>query len=81
MSFSPRPCAHCRGTQFHVLPDVMLEANKAVAFGRQTGGQKVGWWKLTVVICAQCTRTELFTPNAAELLPLFPGAFAATSTG
>ncbi|MBX3231799.1 MAG: hypothetical protein KIT84_44290 [Labilithrix sp.] len=80
MSFSPRPCAHCGGVQFHVLPDVMLEPHKVVMFGRTTGGQRLGWWKVTIVICVQCTRTELFTPNAAELVSLTPGAHVVTST-
>lgn len=79
MSFAPRPCAHCSGTQFHVLPDVMLEPHKAVQYGRTTGGQKVGFWKLTVVICMQCARTEMFTANTAELVPLFPSAYGASS--
>lgn len=81
MSFSPKPCAHCGGTSFTVLPDVMLEAHKSVQVLGMVGGQKLpGWWKLTIVVCAQCTRTELFSPNAAEMARHVPGAYPTTST-
>jgi len=79
-SFSPKPCAHCGGTSFHVLPDVQLEVHKLVTvLGLPGAGKVPGWWRLTLVICAQCTHTEFFTPNVAELVKRIPGAYTATA--
>lgn len=79
MSFSPKPCTHCGGTQFHVLPEVAIEAHKAVAVFGMTGTQHVGHWRVTLVVCVQCSRTETFTTNAAELVQQVPGAYPASS--
>lgn len=79
MSFSPKPCTHCGCTQFHVLPEVAFEAHKAVEVWGMSGTQQVGHWRLTLVICVQCSRTETFTTNAAQLLQTVPGAYPASS--
>jgi hypothetical protein len=58
----------------------MLEAHKAITMMGIAGAQKLpGWWRLTVVVCAQCTYTTFFTPNLAELLQRVPGAYTSTA--
>lgn len=79
MSFSPKPCAHCGCTNFHVIPDVVFEAHRGVSVFGMSGTQLAGHWRITLVICAQCTRTETFTTNAAEVASSFAGAHPATS--
>jgi predicted nucleic-acid-binding Zn-ribbon protein len=81
MSFSPKPCSHCGGTSFHVLPDLLLEAHKAVvSFGMTAGSKIPGWWRLTLVVCTQCTRTEFFTPNIAELASRVDGDYVVNAS-
>lgn len=80
MSFSPKPCPHCGGSSFTVLPDIMLEAYKATtALGITVSSKIPGWWGLTLVVCTQCTHTEMFTPNVGELASRVPGAYPATA--
>jgi hypothetical protein len=80
MSFSPRPCAHCGGTTFHLLPDLKLETHKATTVMGLQAAQKIGWLRLTLVVCSQCTRTEMFTSNVAEMAPHLPGAGIVNAT-
>ena len=79
MSFSPKPCPHCGCTSFHVLPDILVEPHKSAAGG--LGTQKIvgAWWRLTLVACTQCTRTELFSPTVAKLAGVVQGAHVVTS--
>ena len=70
MSFVPRPCAHCRGTQFHVIPGVQFEMWQTSSLLGIAASSKIGGgrrWSVTLVVCAQCGRTETFTTNGAEL--------------
>ncbi len=70
MSFAPRLCAHCQSAQFHVIPNVQAELWHSTsvlgmaASSKLTGGRR---WTMTLVICAQCGRTETFTTNGAEM--------------
>jgi hypothetical protein len=81
MSFALKPCSHCGGSSFHVLPDVQLEPYKATTVMGMTAGSKVGgWWRITMVVCAQCTRTDMFTTNIAELAPRVSGAYMLQAT-
>jgi len=82
-SFVPKPCTHCNGVDFHVLPGLQLEVWRATqVFGMAASQQLTGGtrWTVTSVICARCGRTEVFTQNAAELAPLLPGSHTVTST-
>lgn len=83
MSFSPRPCAHCGGTSFHVLPGVQLEPSQVSSvFGLVSSRKLSGvWWTITLVVCTQCGRTETFTNNAAELASHITGSYVASSAG
>lgn len=77
MSFTPRPCAHCGGLSFHMLPDIQLEVWHATQFMGMNASTKVTGgvrWCVTAVICTQCGRTETFTRNAAQLAEHIPGA-------
>ena len=82
MSFSPRPCLHCAGTSFHVIPGVQLEVWRTASVFGMTARQRVGGqhWTLTVVACTQCGRTETFTSDAAGLAAQFPGSEIVTTT-
>lgn len=64
-----------------MLPDLKLEAHRATMVLGMQAAQKLGpWWSLTIVVCAQCTRTEIFTPNVAQMAPHVPGAHMANAT-
>jgi predicted nucleic-acid-binding Zn-ribbon protein len=81
MSFSPRPCSHCGGTSFHVVPGVQLELRgsaavlgvaKATLISRER-------WSFTIVMCTQCGRSETFTTEPAKLAAYFPTAQIVTT--
>ena len=57
MSYTQRPCV-CGGTSFQVLPNIQVH------HGSSTYTQV---WSVTAVVCAQCTRTEMFTNNADQV--------------
>jgi hypothetical protein len=83
MSFMPRPCLHCSGAQFHVIPGVQLEIWQATTVLGLTASSKKGGgrrWTMTLVVCAQCGRTETFTTNAAELASIYEGSQQITTT-
>ncbi len=81
MSFSPKPCAHCGGRSFQLVPNLQLEYWQAstvfglMASSKATGGAR---WTLTLVICAQCGRTETFTVNGSELSQMIRGSTVIT---
>lgn len=83
MSFVPRPCAHCGGVRFHVIPGMQLEMWQASSLmgmstsSKVTGGKR---WTFTLVACAECGRTETFTTNAAELASIFGDAQQITTS-
>ncbi|MFO0693935.1 MAG: hypothetical protein U0230_10300 [Polyangiales bacterium] len=83
MSFQPRPCLHCGGPEFHVVPGVQLEVWRATsvlgmdASQKMTGGRR---WSFTLVICTQCGRTETFTTNGAEVASFYPEAQRITTS-
>ena len=78
MSFSPKPCPHCGGTSFHVLPDILIEPHRAL---NSVATQKIGgWWRLTLVACTQCMRTELFSPTIDKLASVVTGAYTANAS-
>ena len=82
MSFNPRPCPHCGGTSFHVIPDIGFDVYVAPqVFGTQEAA-KIKMtrpiWYATLVGCTQCGRTEAFS-NLGQLAEKFPTAYTATS--
>lgn len=81
MSFNPRPCHFCGGTSFHVLPDVLIEPHKSALGGIATQKISGAWWRVTIVACTQCKRTDLFSPTIDKLATVIPGSYIATSTG
>ena len=83
MSFTPRPCLHCGGTRFHVIPGLQLEIwQTSVVLGIQASSKKGSGrrWTMTLVACTQCGRTETFTSNAAELASIYEGSQEITTT-
>ena len=78
-TFTPKPCAHCVGSTFTVIPNLAVELWRpgGAIFG-MTGYEKVhANWNYTLVICMKCSRTETFTTNTAELIKRVPGAYSA----
>lgn len=82
MSFNPRPCPHCGGTSFHVIPDLGFDVYVSPqVFGVREAAiitQQRPKWYATLVGCVQCGRTEAFS-NLAQLAEKFPTAYTATS--
>lgn len=81
MSFTPRPCAHCAGTSFHVIPGVQLELWRVSSVLGMAASAKLGAnrWTVTVVACTQCGRSETFTNDPASLAALYPGSQIVTT--
>ena len=78
MSFEPRPCPHCAGTSFHVIPEVQFEMWRALRGGSMPITSRQ--WTFTFVACAQCGRTDTFTSDPAGLAGQYPGAQLITTT-
>jgi ribosomal protein L37E len=77
MSFTPKPCAHCGGRSFHLVPNLQLEYWQAMtAFGLQASRKATAGarWTLTLVICTQCGRTEAFTVNGPDVAQRVQGS-------
>ncbi len=83
MSFNPRPCPHCAGTSFHVIPGVQLEVHASPAMFGLAEAIKIKnqqpRWAFTIVACAQCGRSETFTNDPAKLAAVFPTSQMVTS--
>ncbi|MBK7584679.1 MAG: hypothetical protein IPI67_31395 [Myxococcales bacterium] len=82
MTFTPKPCAHCGGQSFHLVPNLQLEFwQPTTTFGvrasqKATGGAR---WTMTLLICTHCGKTETFTVNAAELCRHVQGSTSISS--
>jgi hypothetical protein len=61
---------------FYVLPNIQVEFGTATTVLGMTAHKKAAgrYWWVTAVVCTQCTRTEMFTPNIAELAQVVPNA-------
>ena len=84
MSFNPRPCPHCAGTSFHVIPSLQFDVFVSGAiFGRGEAVKikaQLPRWTVTLVACAQCGRTETFSNGIEQLAAMFPTSQTVTST-
>jgi hypothetical protein len=67
-------CPSCSGDAFISLPEVAFEAHKSVTALGLPAIQRSGTWRATMVICARCGRTDLFTKDAEELAGRIPGS-------
>ncbi len=81
MSFAPRPCLHCGGTSFHVIPGVQLDIWRAASVLGMTASQQLTGkrWTVTVVACTACGRSDTFTQDAAALAAAYPGSQIVTT--
>lgn len=83
MSYSPKPCVHCGGIDFQVLPGVQLDVRQAsTVFGMVGSRAATGsgrWWTFTVVLCARCGHADAFSTNTAGVARHISGAYVATS--
>lgn len=82
MSFSPRPCPHCAGTSFHVIPGMQHPVHASIAMHGVVTATKVKEhrWTFTLVACTSCGRSETFTTDAAQLAAVFPGSQTVTTS-
>lgn len=85
MSFDPRPCPHCGGTSFTVIPNLGFDVYVAPSVHGGPGEAqkiklKVPRLYASVVGCQQCGRIEMFSGSLAQLAAMFPTATTATST-
>jgi hypothetical protein len=76
-TFTPRPCQHCHGVSFHVVPNLRAELYEATSFLGIQAGKDKGWLSFSLVICAQCSHTEMFTTNGPDLVQKIPGVYMA----
>jgi hypothetical protein len=82
MSFSPKPCLHCGGTSFHVVPNIQTQLWRGTtALGMQAHQKMNVWWTYTLVLCTRCARTDVFTVNAAEMTQGIEGSYVAHASG
>ncbi len=82
MSFTPRPCPHCGGVSFHLIPGVQLDVAHAttlfgIAASQHIKGER---WTFTIVSCTQCGRSDTFTNDPASLAALYAGSQIVTTT-
>ncbi len=68
------PCLSCGANEFVSIPEVAYEAHRAATAFGVAGVQRIGYWRATLVICAKCGHTDVFTTNTAELAKSVPGA-------
>lgn len=81
MSFNPKPCSRCAGKSFQVIPDLQYELwRPTTVLGVAASESLHARHTFTLVICAQCTQTEVYTQNGAELAHRVPGSYVATAT-
>jgi hypothetical protein len=82
MNFPLRPCVHCGATNFYLLPNIQVEYGTAttvlgMAAHRHAAGR---YWWISAIVCTQCTRTDTYTTNLAELVQVVPNAQVVTAT-
>lgn len=82
MSFSPRPCPHCRGTSFHVIPGMQVAIRCSPAmYGVAADAMMMNArMTFTLVACTQCGRSETFTNDIAKVASHYPQAQVITTT-
>lgn len=80
MAFTPKPCPQCGGVSFQVLPGIQVELWQATTvLGLAAASKLGGWLTVTLVVCTQCTRTETYSTNAADLMHRVPGSYVLTA--
>jgi hypothetical protein len=80
MSAPPRPCSHCGSATFHFLPQVRLPFEVATTLLGVTASKRIKgtFWEFTLVVCAQCGLSQMFTNNAPQVAQHVPGANTST---
>ena len=74
-AFTPKPCAHCGGNSFGILPNVQLDVmHSTTVLGLRAAKTIPVNWHLTLVVCTHCGCTQMFTMNGGELAQHVPGA-------
>ena len=80
MSYHPKPCGHCGGKSFQVLPQLQVELwTPTTVLGLVASQNLQVRHTFTLVVCAQCTHTEMFTTNAAEIAHRLTGSYVANA--
>lgn len=79
MSFTPKPCPHCGGVSFQIVPNLQLELYQpAIALGMAASRSTGVRWTFSLVVCTRCGRSDTFTMNGPELGQRIPGAYFAS---
>ena len=74
MSNGPRPCTYCGCGQFVLASGVSMEVHSPTQVFGMEGFQRVGYMRLTMLVCTHCTRVEWFVVDPQRLLQNWPGA-------
>jgi hypothetical protein len=68
------PCRECGHKEFMVLPHILItEISKSVMGGMASQNLQRDL-RVTLVVCAACARTDLYTTNAEGLMKVVPDA-------
>lgn len=69
----PKPCTYCNNGRFLLLTNMWFDLKRQLP-GIEGSRPVPGKWKVNLMICTNCARTEWFTANGAELAENVPEA-------